>query len=69
MSGSLGGQLVVAAIPGLPALVFVILAFVVVNAKVAAQVLAILWIALGVVVLLSFKAMNRRLELAGLEEE
>lgn len=52
-----------------PVIGFAILAFVVVNAKVAAQVLAFIWIVIGVIVLLSFKAMNRRVELAGLEEE
>ena len=52
-----------------PAIGFIILAFVVVNAKVAAQTLAFVWICLGVVVLLVFKAMNREPELAGLEED
>ena len=53
----------------LPVVGFVILAFVVVNAKIAAQVLGFVWIALGVVVLFVFKAMHRRIELAGLDEE
>lgn len=45
-----------------------ILAFVVVNAKVAAQTLAFIWIAIGVVVLV-FKALRRDPALAGMEEE
>lgn len=52
-----------------PVIGFAILAFVVINAKVAAQVLAFIWIVIGVIVLVTFKAMHRRVELAGLEEE
>jgi amino acid transporter len=52
-----------------PLIGFVILAFVVVNAKVAAQVLAFVWIAIGVVILLALKAMHREPELAGLKED
>ena len=52
-----------------PVVGFVILAFVVINAKIAAQVLGFIWIAAGVVVLLVFKALHREPELAGLEEE
>ena len=52
-----------------PIIGFAILAFVVVNAKVAAQVLAFIWIAVGVVVLLVFKAMHKEPELSALEEE
>ena len=52
-----------------PVAVFAILAFVVVNAMVAAPILAFIWIAVGVVVLLIFRALNREPALAGLEEE
>ena len=52
-----------------PLIGFAILAFVVVNAKVAAQVLAFIWIAVGVVILFVFKAMHKEPELAALEEE
>lgn len=52
-----------------PVIGFVILAFVVINAKVAAQRLAFVWIAIGVVVLLIFRFMNREPALAGMEEE
>lgn len=51
-----------------PVIGFVILAFVVVNAKVAAQVLAFVWIAIGVVILLTLKFLHREPELAGMEE-
>jgi len=52
-----------------PLIGFAILAFVVVNAKVAAQVLAFLWIAVGVVILLVFKTMHKDPKLAVLEED
>lgn len=52
-----------------PIIGFAILAFVVVNAKLAAQVLAFIWIAVGVVILITFKVMHREPALAGLEEE
>jgi fatty acid desaturase len=52
-----------------PIIGFAILAFVVVNAKVAAQVLAFIWIAVGVVVLLVFKVMHKETQLSALEEE
>ena len=52
-----------------PLIGFAILMFVVVNAKVAAQQLAFVWIAVGVVVLLYFRLRHRKLELAGLEEQ
>lgn len=52
-----------------PAIGFAILAFVVVNAKVAAQQLAFIWIAIGVVILIAFKVMHREPELAGLEDQ
>ncbi len=52
-----------------PLIGFAILAFVVVNAKVAAQVLAFLWIAVGVVILFVFKAMHKEPALTALEEE
>jgi amino acid transporter len=52
-----------------PLIGFAILAFVVVNAKVAAQVLAFLWIAVGVVVLLVFRVLHKEPELSALEEE
>lgn len=51
-----------------PVIGFVILAFVVINAKVAAQVLAFVWIAIGVVILLTLKFLHREPELAGMEE-
>ena len=52
-----------------PLVGFAILAFVVVNAKVAAQVLAFIWIAIGVVVLVAFKVMHKEPELTALEED
>ena len=52
-----------------PIIGFAILAFVVVNAKVAAQVLAFVWIAIGVVVLLAFTFLHRNPELSGLEDQ
>ena len=52
-----------------PLIGFGILAFVVVNAKVAAQQLAFVWIAIGVGVLLYFRARHKEPELAGMEAE
>jgi amino acid transporter len=52
-----------------PLIGFAILAFVVVNAKVAAQVLAFLWIAIGIAVLIAFKVMHKEPQLAVLEED
>jgi amino acid transporter len=48
-----------------PSLGFVILAFVVVNAKVAAQTLGFVWLAIGVVILLGLMLTGRRPVLAG----
>ena len=52
-----------------PALGFVILGYVVINAKVAAQTLGFLWLAIGVVILLSLKFTGRNAVLAGAEQE
>lgn len=52
-----------------PLIGFAILLFVVINAKIAAQVLALLWLAIGIVVLFVFKAMHREPELAGLDAD
>jgi hypothetical protein len=52
-----------------PVIGFVILAFVVINAKVAAQVLAFVWIAIGVVILVTLKALRREPELTALKED
>ncbi len=51
-----------------PVIGFAILAFVVVNAKVAAQILAFIWIAVGVIVLLIFRVLNREPALSGMED-
>lgn len=51
-----------------PLIGFAILLFVVINAKVAAQRLAFVWLAVGVVVLLSFKARHKEPELSGIAE-
>lgn len=51
-----------------PALGFLILAFVVVNAKVAAQTLGFVWLAIGVVILLSLVLTGRKPILAGAEQ-
>lgn len=51
-----------------PLIGFGILLFVVINAKVAAQVLAFVWLAIGVVILLVFKFRNREPQLAGMED-
>ena len=52
-----------------PALGFLILAFVVVNAKVAAQTLGFVWLAIGVVILLGLVLTGRKPVLAGAEQE
>ncbi|RZU73697.1 amino acid/polyamine/organocation transporter (APC superfamily) [Micromonospora kangleipakensis] len=51
-----------------PVVGFVILLFVVINAKVAAQVLGFVWLGVGVLVLLTFYATGRRPELPALTE-
>jgi amino acid transporter len=51
-----------------PALGFLILAFVVVNAKVAAQTLGFVWLAIGVVILLTLVLTGRKPILAGAEQ-
>jgi hypothetical protein len=52
-----------------PALGFLILAFVVVNAKVAAQTLGFVWLAIGVVILLGLLLTGRKPVLAGAEQD
>lgn len=52
-----------------PALGFLILAYVVVNAKVAAQTLGFVWLAIGVVILLGLILTGRKPVLAGAEQE
>lgn len=52
-----------------PIIGFAILAFVVVNAKVAAQTLALCWLAVGVLVLVGFKMAHKEPALAGIEEQ
>jgi amino acid transporter len=52
-----------------PVIGFAILLYVVINANVAAQRLGFVWLAIGVVVLVIFKAMRREPELAGMSEE
>jgi amino acid transporter len=52
-----------------PVIGFAILLYVVINANVAAQRLGFVWLAIGVVVLIIFKAMRREPELAGMSEE
>ena len=52
-----------------PALGFLILAFVVVNAKVAAQTLGFVWLAIGVVILLGLILTGRKPVLAGAEKD
>lgn len=52
-----------------PLIGFAILAFVVINAKVAAQRLAFVWFAVGVAVLIFFRLRHKEPELAGMEEE
>ncbi|HEX4247317.1 MAG TPA: APC family permease [Pseudonocardia sp.] len=51
-----------------PVLGFAILLYVVINAKVAAQVLGFVWLGIGVVVLLVFAATGRRPALAGMAD-
>ncbi|SCG39360.1 APC family permease [Micromonospora inositola] len=51
-----------------PVVGFVILLFVVINAKVAAQVLGFVWLGIGVLVLLTFYATGRRPELPALAD-
>ncbi len=50
-----------------PAVGFLILAYVVINAKVAAQVLGFVWLGIGVVILVAFYATGRRPSLAALD--
>jgi len=52
-----------------PALGFLILAFVVVNAKVAAKTLGFVWLAIGVVILLGLILTGRKPVLAGAEQD
>ena len=52
-----------------PIIGFLILTFVVINAKVAAQSLAFIWIAIGAVILITFRSMKRIPELSGMDEE
>ena len=52
-----------------PALGFLILAYVVVNAKVAAQTLGFVWLAIGVVILLGLILTGRKPVLAGAEQD
>ena len=52
-----------------PLIGFAILLFVVINAKLAAQTLALVWLGVGIVVLLVFRMMHKEPELAGMEEE
>ena len=52
-----------------PALGFLILAYVVVNAKVAAQTLGFVWLAIGVVILLCLVLTGCKLVLAGAEPD
>jgi hypothetical protein len=51
-----------------PVIGFVILAYVVINAKVAAQVLGFVWLGIGAVILIALYATGRRPRLAGLDE-
>lgn len=51
-----------------PLIGFAILAFVVVNANIAAQKLALVWTGIGVLVLIVFTAMKKKPELAGMDE-
>ncbi|GAA1342386.1 APC family permease [Catellatospora bangladeshensis] len=52
-----------------PAIGFAILAYVVVNAKVAAQTVGFVWLGVGAVVLVGLLVAGRRPELAGVEEK
>jgi amino acid transporter len=51
-----------------PVLGFLILGYVVINAKVAAQVLGFVWLGIGLIVLIGLYASGRRPRLAGLDE-
>jgi amino acid transporter len=51
-----------------PVIGFLILGYVVINAKVAAQVLGFVWLSIGVVILVVLYASGRRPQLAGLAE-
>lgn len=51
-----------------PAIGFLILLYVVINADIAAQTLGFLWLGIGVIVLITFYLTGRRPELAGLAE-
>lgn len=51
-----------------PLIGFGILLFVVINAKIAAQVLALGWLGVGILVLIVFKIRNREPSLAGMED-
>jgi amino acid transporter len=51
-----------------PVLGFAILLYVVINAKVAAQVLGFVWLAIGVIVLIGFRLTGRKPALAGVAE-
>jgi amino acid transporter len=52
-----------------PLIGFAILLFVVINAKVAAQTLALAWLGVGIVVLVVFRLLRKEPELAGMEDE
>ena len=52
-----------------PALGFVIIAFVIIRANVAAQRIGLLWLAIGAIVLVAFYLTGRRPRLAGLNQE
>lgn len=52
----------------LPAIGFAILAFVVVNAKIAAQMTALVWFVIGFVILVALIATKRNVVLAGVDE-
>src|SRR3954464_6015233 len=52
-----------------PVIGFLILLYVVINAKVAAQTLGFIWLGIGVIVLISFYVSGRRPSLAGLSQE
>jgi hypothetical protein len=53
----------------LPLIGFAILAYVVINANVAAQRLGFIWLGIGVIVLIVLYSTGRRPELSGLNEE
>src|SRR3954454_10604204 len=52
-----------------PAIGFLILLYVVINANIAAQTLGFIWLGIGVIVLISFYVSGRRPTLAGLSQE